>query len=139
MNKKIIAMSTVVLMGIASLVSCNQTSNNQKEEQSGTELVQNDTIVKEDETATAENTNPTVREVLQNGAKTKVDYNFMDAEFEITMVYNGEKYSIYSSQLTDEARSRIEDIFCSAAEEPIKTIKPSDVKPEVRISDIYKY
>lgn len=141
MRKKTLVICTIVLMGMTSMVGCNRTTNNQKDEQPSSEDVVTvepvDSVVEQGEAAPAEADNPTVRVVLQKGAKTTVDFNFMETELEITMKYNGTSYSIFSSQLTDEARNRLEEYFSSAAEEPIRTLKPTDVKPEVRLSDLY--
>ena len=142
MNKRRIAICTIALMVVASLVGCNRTTDNQKEEQPPLEEVATvepvDSVVGQIEAAPAENTNPTVREVLQKGAKTTVDYNFMEEELDINMKYNGADYYIYASQLTDEARNRMENSFSSAAESPIRTLKPTDVKPDVKLSDLIK-
>jgi len=139
MNKRMIAICTVALMGMASLVSCNQTANNQKEKQDSTlqnpqtERVDTDAI--QGETDGKKVADPTIREILHDGAKSNVDYNIIDSELEITIVYKETKYQLFESQLTDEARNRMEECLISAAVEPVRTLSPSDVKPNVKLSD----
>lgn len=142
MNKMIIAMSTVSLMAIASLVSCNQTSGNQNDtltsEQDVTVVEQADSLAVESEVTTKETANPTVREMLQNGAKTIVYYNQMEDELDIIMKYNGESYYIGEYQLTSKAVDKLaKDLYYADPDNP-GTLKPTDVKPEVRLSDIVK-
>jgi len=139
MNKRMIAICTIALMGMASLVSCNRTANNQQEKQDSTlqnpqtERVDTDAI--QGETDGKKVADPTIREILHDGAKSNVDYNIIDSELEITIVYKETKYQLFESQLTDEARNRMEEYLYSAAVEPVRTLSPSDVKPNVKLSD----
>jgi len=139
MNKRMIAICTVALMGMASLVSCNQTVNNQQEKQDSTlqepqaECV--DTVAIQEKEYTQKASDPTIREVLMDGAKTALFYNRMEDCLDIDLKYKGNSYHFSELILTDEAVTKfIQELYYADTDHP-GSLKPTDVKSNAKLSD----